>query len=300
MYISFHPCYVLDLPIGHRFPMAKYHILNESLCSGPLAKAIHFIVPPSMDDESIVLTHDNEYINQLNNLSIAAKDFRPVGFPLSEAVINREKIIINGTYLAAMACLANKHLGFNIAGGTHHAFANRGEGFCIFNDMAVAANKMIFDKVVENILIIDLDVHQGNGTAALFKENKQVFTFSMHGAGNFPFRKENSDLDIALPDGTPDAVYLPALAQGLDLILDQFNPDFIFYQAGVDTLVQDVLGKLSLTMEGLKKRDELVFSTAKKLGIPICTTMGGGYASELNLIVQAHLQTFDVAQLIFN
>jgi acetoin utilization deacetylase AcuC-like enzyme len=213
-------------------------------------------------------------------------------------LIQREICIAGGSVQAA--CFAKDFgIGMNIAGGTHHAFANRGEGFCILNDLAITANYLLRSKLAQKVLIVDLDVHQGNGTAALFQENPSVFTFSMHGEKNYPHRKERSDLDIGLADGTDDASYLAILDWNLKKLIDEVKPDFMLYQSGVDVLASDQLGRLSLTLEGVYARDRLVLSTAKSQGIPIMCCMGGGYSKRIKDIVEAHAQVFRLAQDLF-
>lgn len=187
----------------------------------------------------------------------------------------------------------------NTAGGTHHAFADRGEGFCVFNDIAIAANALLAEGVVRRILVVDLDVHQGNGTARIFHDDPRVFTFSMHGEKNYPLRKDHSSMDIGLPDGMTDKPYVSILAHTLELLMDEVQPELVFYQAGVDVLETDRLGRLALSLEGCRRRDETVFRCCRRHGVPVLTTMGGGYTRRLRDLIEAHAQTFRVAQEIF-
>ena len=296
--IALSPVFEHSLPEGHRFPMEKYSLLPEQLLFEGTVTDSNFFVPQLVVDEWILSTHESNYLERLKNLELTKSEIRAIGFPLSEALIQREIYIAGGSVQAA--CFAKEFgIGMNIAGGTHHAFANRGEGFCILNDLAITANYLLRSKLAHKVLIVDLDVHQGNGTAALFQENPSVFTFSMHGEKNYPHRKERSDLDIGLADGTDDAAYLPILDRNLKKLIDEVQPDFILYQSGVDVLASDQLGRLSLTLEGVHARDRLVLSTAKSQGIPIMCCMGGGYSKRIKDIVEAHAQVFRLAQDLF-
>ena len=296
--IALSPVFAHALPEGHRFPMEKYSLLPEQLLFEGTVSDSNFFVPQLMADEWILTTHEANYLERLKNLELTKSEIRAIGFPLSEALIEREICIAGGSVQAA--CFAKEFgIGMNIAGGTHHAFANRGEGFCILNDLAITANYLLVSKMAQKVLIVDLDVHQGNGTAALFQENPSVFTFSMHGEKNYPHRKERSDLDIGLPDGTDDATFLSLLDRNLKKLIDEVQPDFMLYQSGVDVLASDQLGRLSLTLSGVQARDRLVLSTAKSQGIPIMCCMGGGYSKRIKDIVDAHAQVFRLAQDLF-
>jgi acetoin utilization deacetylase AcuC-like enzyme len=232
------------------------------------------------------------------SLSLDAKSARKIGFPLSNELIERELRIAQGTISGSEMALQNG-ISFNIAGGTHHAFTNRGEAFCMLNDQAIGAQYLLDNKFAKQILIVDLDVHQGNGTAAIFANNDKIFTFSMHGKTNYPFKKEISDLDIALENGTNDEVFLSILNENLPRLIQNQKPDFIFYLSGVDILETDKLGKLSCTIDGCKKRDEIVLSICKKLEIPVQVSMGGGYSPEIKTIIEAHTNTYRVARNIY-
>jgi acetoin utilization deacetylase AcuC-like enzyme len=248
--------------------------------------------------EWVLLTHAREYVDKLMTLSLSPKEVRRTGFPLDRRVVDRELYIMDGTLQCARYAL-QYGIAMNIAGGTHHAFTNRGEGFCLLNDIAIAANFLLKEKLVRKILVVDLDVHQGDGTAQIFKEDPRVFTFSMHGANNYPLQKEKSDLDIPLPDGTGDEAYLRSLEDALKLLIQEVKPEFIFFQSGVDILATDKLGKLNITREGCKQRDRLVLQAAHQSRIPLVASMGGGYSEDFRDIIEAHANTFRLAQQIF-
>jgi acetoin utilization deacetylase AcuC-like enzyme len=290
--------YVLPLPLNHRFPMSKYEVLPQQLLYEGTLKQENIFAPKPLDEKWIVQTHDAEYWHRLNSLSLAPQEIRRTGFPLSRELVTREITIAEGTIQCALFALQFGSA-MNIAGGTHHAFTNRGEGFCLLNDMAIAANYLLHEKLAKQILIVDLDVHQGNGTAQIFRNEPRVFTFSMHGVNNYPLMKENSDLDIGLADFTNNDFYLKTLDSNLKNLLDQVQPDFIFFQSGVDILDTDKLGKLSVTREGCKQRDRIVLEAAKKNNIPLAVSMGGGYSPDFRDIIEAHANTFRLAQEIF-
>ncbi len=296
--IAHHPIYAHPLPDGHRFPMLKYELLPEQLLREGTCTREQFFTPTRIADKHVLRTHSMVYFQQLLDLSLPKKEARKIGFPLSKKLIDRECIIAQGTLKGCDYALAHG-ISFNIAGGTHHAFFDRGEAFCLLNDQGIAANYLLHNKAAKQLLIIDLDVHQGNGTAALFAQNPHVFTFSMHGKSNYPFQKERSDLDIALADNTTDTEYLRLLTKQLDKLFDQVVPDFVFYLCGVDVLKEDKLGRLSLSLEGTKERDTLVLSACHQRNIPVQCSMGGGYAPDVNLIVEAHANTYRTAEDIF-
>jgi acetoin utilization deacetylase AcuC-like enzyme len=296
--LAYSPIYAHPLPEGHRFPMLKYELIPKQLLYEGSITEENLFEPNLANEKEILLTHEKVYLQQLKSLSLDKAHVRRIGFPLSEELVTRELCLIQGTLDCALFAL-QYGVSINIAGGTHHAFANKGEGFCLLNDMAFAANALLKRKLVQTVLIIDLDVHQGNGTAAIFKENKSVFTFSMHGKDNYPFHKEESDLDIPLENGMKDEPYLALLKNNLEKILDQVRPDFIFYLCGVDVLGTDKLGKLNLTEEGCKQRDSLIFNMSKSLKIPVACAMGGGYSPKISDIVNAHCNTIRSAQRIF-
>lgn len=299
LHIAYAPIYAHPLPEGHRFPMLKYELIPEQLLYEGTIAAKNLFTPASCSDTIALLTHSADYIHKLKEQKLTAKEQRRIGFPQSPQLTEREFVITQGTIDCCRAAFQNG-VALNVAGGTHHAFAGHGEGFCLLNDFAIAANNMLQKKIAKKMLIIDLDVHQGNGTAKLFEGNANVFTFSMHGAHNYPFHKEHSDLDIALQDGTGDAVYLSLLNSTLEKLLMEVKPDFAFYLSGVDVLETDQFGKLKITLQGCKQRDEMVFSKLKDAGIPCVAAMGGGYSADIKIIVEAHCNTFRVAKGIYN
>ena len=296
--VAWSPIYAHPLPKGHRFPMEKYTLIPEQLLyEGTLAQS-NFFTPTPIAEEAILRAHTQDYWHNLNQGKLTKKEMRKTGFPWSPELVHRELVISQGTLEAAHHALAFG-IGMNISGGTHHAFSNRGEGFCLLNDFAMAGLELLAKQLVEKILIIDLDVHQGNGTAEIFQHNAAVFTFSMHGAGNYPLKKENSDLDVPLTKGMEDKAYLSLLHSTLPQLLEEVKPDFVFYLSGVDILATDKLGLLSLTREGCKERDRIVFELLKAKEIPVCVAMGGGYSVEIRDIVEAHCNTFRLAQEIW-
>jgi acetoin utilization deacetylase AcuC-like enzyme len=296
--IAYHPIYIHPLPVGHRFPMLKYELIPAQLLHEGLITPENLFSPGDLSEEIILWTHDKSYWEQLRDLTLPAKEQRRTGFPLSATLIERETRIANGTIDGCLYAL-EYGVAFNVAGGTHHAGANWGEGFCLLNDQAISANYLLHNKLASSILIIDLDVHQGNGTAKIFENEPGVFTFSMHGANNFPYRKERSDLDIPLPDQTGDQEYLQILKKTLPELIDQQKPDFIFYLAGVDVLATDKLGKLSLSKEACKERDNFVLEKCLKHQIPVQVSMGGGYSADIRDIVDAHCNTYRLAQDLY-
>ncbi len=297
--IAFHPIYKHPLPEGHRFPMIKYELLPQQLLHEGTAEQDDFFEPNVADLETVLNVHKRSYVNELLELTLDPRAARKIGFPLSAELVEREFRIANGTIIGTQKAFETG-IAFNIAGGTHHAYSDRGEAFCLLNDQAIAAQFLLNQNLAKKILIVDLDVHQGNGTAEIFQDNPSVFTFSMHGKSNYPFKKEVSDLDISLPDGTNDETYLKILAETLPQLIQKVNPDFIFYLAGVDILATDKLGKLSCSIEGCKKRDEMVFEQCLKHQIPVQVSMGGGYSPEIKTIVEAHANTFRIAKDLFS
>ena len=292
--IAFAPCYAHALPAGHRFPMLKYELLPEQLLREGTATAADFFVPVPPPATDVLRVHDAGYYERLRRGQLTRAEERATGFPWSAALFEREVTILGGTVEAARRAVAHG-AAFNIAGGTHHAFSDRGEGFCLLNDQAAAAAHLLAHGLARQVLIVDLDVHQGNGTAAIFRDEPRVFTFSVHGARNYPARKEASDLDLPLPDGTADAEYLALLMDTLPRLLAEVRPDFVFYLAGVDVLATDKLGHLALSREGCRRRDELVLGLCHRHGLPVVVCMGGGYSERIIDIVEAHANTFRVA-----
>lgn len=296
--IAWAESYVLPLPPHHRFPMSKYEILPQQLLHEGTISSTNLFAPSAYTEQHILQTHTREYWTKLKSLQLTPQEVRRTGFPLSLQLIEREVMIMQGTVECTQHALV-QGISMNIAGGTHHAFTYKGEGFCLLNDIAVAARYLLNEKLVRKILVVDLDVHQGNGTAEIFREDPRVFTFSMHGAHNYPLIKETSDLDIGLADKTDDSFYLKTLDTNLKQLLNSVEPDFLFYQAGVDVLATDVLGRLGLSREGCKERDRLVMTLAKANGIPLVVSMGGGYSKNFKDIIEAHANTYRLAQEIF-
>lgn len=279
--------------------MSKYELLPQQLLYEGLVTEDNFFHPPQLSSDDILLTHTVEYVEKLETLNLTRKEVRDIGFPVTKALIERGKHIANGTLLCAEYA-ATSGVALNIAGGTHHAFADRGEGFCVFNDFAIAINILLKRKLYSKVLILDLDVHQGNGNAKIFMDDPRVFTFSVHGERNYPLRKETSDLDIGLPDHTPDDEFLAVLKKNLPYIIDTIKPQIIFYLAGVDVLKTDKLGRLALTRDGCKARDRFVLGQCQDKAIPVAVSMGGGYSERLSDIIEAHANTFRVAFELFD
>jgi acetoin utilization deacetylase AcuC-like enzyme len=296
--IAFSSIYRYPLPEGHRFPMIKYELLPEQLLYEGTISEANFFEPATLDEEWILRTHSKEYWEQLKNLELPAKQIRRIGFPMTELLVQRCRVIGQGTIDCCLYAL-KYGVSLNIAGGTHHAYYDRGEGFCLLNDFAMAANYLLDNRIVSQILVVDLDVHQGNGTATLFEQEPRVFTFSMHGASNYPLIKEKSDLDIALPDFIDDEPYLKILSDFLPSLIESVEPDIILFNSGVDVLKTDKLGRLGLSREGCKERDRYVFETCKLYNIPVAVSMGGGYSEHVRDIVEAHANTYRMAVDVF-
>lgn len=296
--IAFSPIYKYELPEGHRFPMIKYELIPEQLIYEGSISEDQFFHPEMLEEKDILLTHTREYWDKLKSNALSKKEIRKIGFPVRPELIHRGRFIAKGTVDCVQYALENG-VAMNVAGGTHHAFAGSGEGFCIFNDFAIAANYYLSRGLLKRILIVDLDVHQGNGTAKIFENEERVFTFSMHGEKNYPLRKERSDLDIGVPDKIEDKDYLSILMSNLPRIIDDFEPELVMYLAGVDVLSTDKLGRLSLTKNGCKERDRFVLETCKKNDLPVAISMGGGYSERISDIVDAHVNTFRTAQEIW-
>ncbi len=294
MRICYSDRYIVPLPPAHPFPMPKYRLVRDRLLTEGTITHWHLIEPPLAADEDILLVHRPDYWNAFVRGELTSHEIRRIGFPWSEHLVRRSRAAVQGTIIAASNALRDG-VASNLAGGTHHAYPDHGEGYCVLNDIAIAARVLQREKLVERLAVIDCDVHQGNGTAAIFNDDPDVFTFSMHGEKNFPARKEAGKLDINLPNGARDEEYLAILREHAPRILDGFKPDFVFYQAGVDPFERDRLGKLKLTIEGLKRRDEFVISSCRERGVPVVTTMGGGYAKDISDTVEAHCNTVRVA-----
>lgn len=289
--------FVLPLPPGHRFPMEKYSRLRERLLASGHFAPDDFRVPDAASDTELLRAHDAGYVQRVVRGTLGHDEIRRIGFPWSEAMVERSRRSAGATLAACRAALADSWAA-NLAGGTHHAFRDRGEGFCVFNDAAVAALAMRAEGRVERVAIVDCDVHQGNGTASILANRADCFTFSIHGARNFPFDKETSDLDVELPDGTGDEAYLAALDDALALVF-RHQPDLVIYLAGADPFEDDRLGRLKLTKAGLAARDERVLTECRRRSLPVAIAMAGGYARQIDDTVAIHAATIDTARRIF-
>jgi acetoin utilization deacetylase AcuC-like enzyme len=284
--------YVIPLPAEHRFPISKYALLRDAVVERGLVARLH--EPARAESDDLLRVHKVDYIARFTAGALSAAEERRLGFPWSPQLVERAYRAVGGTCEAAAAALS---LGvtINLAGGTHHAFADHGEGFCVFNDVAVAIHRLLAARAIRRAAIIDLDVHQGNGTHAIFASDDRVFTFSMHAERNYPFHKVPGSLDIALDDGTSDGPYLERLALVLPQVLQAAEPDLVMYLAGADPLAGDRLGRLSLTLDGLARRDALVLQACREVGIPIAITVAGGYGRDIATTVQGHVGTVEVA-----
>jgi len=289
--------FVLPLPPGHRFPMEKYSRLRERLLASGHFAADDFRVPDAATDTELIRAHDAGYVQRVVRGTLGPDEIRRIGFPWSEAMVERSRRSAGATLAACRAALADG-CAANLAGGTHHAFRDRGEGFCVFNDAAVAALAMRAEGRVERVAIVDCDVHQGNGTASILANRADCFTFSIHGARNFPFDKETSDLDVELPDGTTDDAYLIALDDALARVF-RHQPDLVIYLAGADPFEDDRLGRLKLSKAGLAARDERVLGECRRRSLPVAIAMAGGYARQIDDTVEIHAATINTARRIF-
>ncbi len=294
--------FVLPLPDGHRFPMAKYRMLRERVAAE--LPDVHLAEADAASEGVLALAHDPDYIDRVTRGGLSAVEQRAIGFPWSERMVERSRRSAGATIAACRAAL-DDGVAVNLAGGTHHAYADRGQGYCVFNDAAIAARLMQAEnhsgrasgrRRIRRVAVIDLDVHQGNGTAAIFAHDDSVFTLSLHGEKNFPFRKEASDLDVALPDGTGDDAYLAALDAALDVLTARFEPDLLIYLAGADAHEGDRLGKLALTTAGMQQRDRRVFDLAARLDVPVAVAMAGGYGRDVAVTVDVHFNTVAAAR----
>ena len=296
--VAWSEVYNHPLPENHRFPMVKYDLIKEQLLYEGTLSGNNFFTPRPLDHQWILTTHNSDYLQKLLRLDFNKSEIRKTGFPLTKDLVDREIIIMGGTFECCYYAL-DTGISLNIAGGTHHAYADHGEGFCLLNDQAIAANFLLNSKLAKKILIVDLDVHQGNGTAKLFQGRDDVYTLSIHGQNNYPYKKEWSDCDVALPDNTNDKTYLTILEQVLKKSIEIHEPDFILYQCGVDALANDKLGRMGMTINGIKERDRFIFNLASSEGIPIVASMGGGYSTKLSDIIECHSNTFRLAQEIY-
>jgi acetoin utilization deacetylase AcuC-like enzyme len=291
--------FVLPLPEGHRFPMVKYSMLRERVAASGICEPGEMRVPRPVSDEEILRAHDRDYLRHVVEGTLSRKEMRRIGFPWSERMVERSRRASGGTLGACLAALED---GFsaNLAGGTHHAFADQGEGYCVFNDSAIAARAVRAEGLVEQVVILDTDVHQGNGTEAILRGDPSIFTFSIHGARNFPFRKEESDLDVALPDGADDGEFVEALEASLERVLEESKAELAFYLAGADPYEDDRLGRLSVSKEGLAERDRLILESCRERDIPVAVTMAGGYARKVEDTVDIHFRSIERAASLVN
>jgi acetoin utilization deacetylase AcuC-like enzyme len=284
--------FVLPLPEGHRFPMQKYALLRERVHAAHLGE---LIVPHAATDDEILRAHSAEYLHKVKTGTLSPREMRRIGFPWSPQLVERSRRSAGATIEACRWALA-EGVAVNLAGGTHHAFHDCGEGYCIFNDSVIAARAMQVEKRVKRVVVIDCDVHQGNGTASIVKDDPSVFTFSIHGVHNFPLRKEPSDVDVDLEDGADDDTYLSALAEGLKRAIPAANADLAIYLAGADPFIGDRLGRLAVTMAGLAERDRMVFRACRDAGLPVAVTMAGGYGHKVEETVAVQFQSVSIAR----
>jgi acetoin utilization deacetylase AcuC-like enzyme len=291
MKCSYNPAYHVALPPGHPFPMSKYVLLKDLLLAEGVIAPGDIVQPEPLDIETLELVHTREYLDKLAGSRLSPAEIRRLGVPWSEALWQRSRLASSGTLLAARNALA-AGLAANLAGGTHHAFADHGEGFCVLNDVAIAIMQLRAEGVIQRAAIIDLDVHQGNGTAAIFEHTPEVFTFSMHGDRNYPLAKMRSDLDVPLRDGIGDEEYLELLERHLPSVIERSRPDIAFYLAGVDVAAGDRYGKLALTEEGIRRRERLVIETVRRREIPLVLLLAGGYAGTRERTAELHAHLF--------
>lgn len=297
MKVFYHDQFVLPLPENHRFPMSKYAMLRRNVAAAGWLPPISMEVGPAATDAELLRAHNLAYVERVVTGTLTRQEVRRIGFPWSPELVERSRHSVGST-IAACRCALSDGLAVNLAGGTHHAGPDWGQGYCVFNDAAVAARAMQAEELVRRVGVIDCDVHQGNGTAAIFRDDPTVYTFSIHGARNFPFQKERGDLDIAMPDGTDDAGYMDALSPALDHVMAVVRPDLVIYLAGADPYVGDTLGRLALTRAGLLARDRLVLGSCRDAGIPVAVAMAGGYARDVQDTVAIHLQTVEAAHAV--
>ncbi|HLL52413.1 MAG TPA: histone deacetylase [Myxococcaceae bacterium] len=290
--------YDVPLPPGHRFPMEKYRRVRERLVEASVLMPEELEESVPVSREELARVHTPRWLDAMFEGTLTDAEARRLGFPWSEGLLLRSQAAVGGTLQAARHALSHGLSG-NLAGGTHHGFPDHGEGYCVFNDIAVAIRVLQAEGRLRRAVVVDLDVHQGNGTAAVFADDDSVFTFSMHGENNFPFRKQRSSLDLGLPDGAGDGEYLEALGRHLPFVLERSCAEVLFYQAGVDPLAEDALGRLRLTLGGLRERDRQVLEAARRGGLPVVLTLGGGYAKPISLTVEAHVGTYEVARQVF-
>jgi len=298
MQVYYHDTYTFPLPDGHRFPIEKYALLRMHLLSKGILLPDELYVAEPASREQLLRVHTAGYVDRVLNGDLSQKELRRIGFPWSQQMVERARRSVGST-IAACRSASKDGIAVNLAGGTHHAYPDHGEGYCVFNDVAVAARQMQAEGCAQQILILDCDVHQGNGSAAIFASDQSVFTFDIHGAKNFPFHKEISDLDIALLDASGDEMYLDALQDGLNRALDCTHAELAIFLAGADPFSEDRLGRLSLSKYGLAERDRMVFAQLRRAGIPVAVVMAGGYGKNIQDTVDIHIQTVKLAKSFF-
>jgi acetoin utilization deacetylase AcuC-like enzyme len=291
MKCSYHAGYQVALPAAHPFPMSKYPLLRDQLLAEGVLAGVDILEPEPIDSQSLELVHSHEYLSKLNEYRLSTAEQRRLGLPWSEALWRRSRLAAGGTLLAARTALVNGLAG-NLAGGTHHAFADHGEGFCVINDVAIAIAQLRSEGAIRRAAVIDLDVHQGNGTAAIFENVEEVFTFSMHGERNYPLVKMRSNLDVPLRNGADDAEYVDTLHGHLPTVLDRSGADLAFYLAGVDVAAGDRYGKLALTDDGIRRRDRAVIESVRARGVPLVIVLAGGYAATRARTAELHAHAF--------
>jgi acetoin utilization deacetylase AcuC-like enzyme len=296
--IFYHDHFVLPLPEGHRFPMSKYALLRRRVIEANLVRSQDLLVGPAATDEELTRAHHPDYLRRVIEGELSDREIRRIGFPWSPGLVERSRRSVGST-IAACRAASTGGIGVNLAGGTHHAGPEYGQGFCVFNDSAVAARTLQAEGKFRRVVILDCDVHQGNGTAEVFSHDPTVFTFSIHGAKNFPFRKIPGDLDVALQDGAGDPIYLDALEQGIGQALDLARADLAIYLAGADPYAGDSLGRLAVSKRGLAERDRLVFDACRSAGLPLAVVMAGGYGKQVEDTVDIHFQTVSLAAKLF-
>lgn len=297
MKVFYTPRYYADIGEGHVFPIRKFELVRDRLLAEGTLSPAEIVEPREASVDDVLLVHTEAYVTRLRAGALDARELRRLGLPWSKALVRRSFLATSGTLGAARAALV-EGAASNLAGGTHHAFPDRGEGFCVLNDVAIAIRALRRDGKILRASVVDLDVHQGNGTAAIFEGDTEVFTFSMHGAKNYPLFKQRSSLDVELPDGTSDEEYLDSLARHLPRVFEH-APDLVFYLGGADPYAGDKLGRLSLSIEGLRARDELVLRECRERGFPVATVMSGGYAADIDDTVEIHCNTIRAVKRVF-
>jgi acetoin utilization deacetylase AcuC-like enzyme len=299
MYALYSDHYVIELPPHHTFPIQKYRLIREKLLAEGTLRPEELLEPTLVEPAAVRLVHTEEYWERLTSGSLPESAIRRMGLPWSEALLRRSRASVQGTLIAARIAI-REGIAINLAGGTHHAFPDRGEGYCVLNDIAIAIRALQYDAWMQRMAVLDCDVHQGNGTAAIFADEPDVYTFSIHGANNYPLVKVPGSLDIGLPDGTGDEEYLRLLEPVIPRILAEFRPGLVFYLAGVDPHERDRFGRLRLTHEGLRRRDEMVLHACRDAGIPVAITLGGGYGQDIRDTIEAHCNTVRAARTVFD